>query len=113
MTHRDPDERREQQVEKSERVVPAHSRKHRCQRHDYTRALSCELDELTQRSAVIRPSPLLRSLVQQKQWRQERDDTDGIADPVMKPGLGKTAPRDHARSSISRNKAARDKPRAD
>jgi hypothetical protein len=46
MTCPNPDERQEQQVEKPERVIARHSRKHGCERRDNARALCGELDEL-------------------------------------------------------------------
>ena len=45
MTRRDPNEGREQQVEKPERVIATDSREHGCERRDNARALCGELDE--------------------------------------------------------------------
>ena len=57
--------------------------------------------------------PLFNSLVQQKQWREEHNNADCIADPKMKPGLGKTSPGNDPRSGIGGDKTACDEPRTD
>src|SRR5216683_4506411 len=113
MTRRDPDEREEQQVEQLERVIATHFGEHRCERRDNTRPLRGSLAELKCGPAINRWGPLADSLVAQKQWRKEHHDADGIADPKMKPGLGKTAPGDNARSGVGSDKTARNEPRTD
>jgi hypothetical protein len=46
MTRRDPDQRQKQQVEKPERVIPTHPRKHRRERQDDTHPLRGSFAEL-------------------------------------------------------------------
>src|ERR1700741_2376223 len=101
MTRRNPDQRQEQHVEQPERVIATHPRKHGCERRDNARALCGDLDKLKCGHAVTRWGPLFHSLVQQKQWRDEHDNADCIADPKMKLRLRKTAPWNNARSGIS------------
>src|SRR5215472_5757328 len=112
MTCRNPDQRQEQQVEKPERIATK-SRKHRCESRNNTHPLRSKLDELRYGNAMIPWAPLFNSRVEQKQGREEHNDSDGIADPKMKSGLGKTAPRDNPGSGIGGDKTARDDPRTD
>src|SRR3954447_10658688 len=107
MTNPDPDQRQKEQVEKSERGIPTHPREHRRERRDDTHPLGCSFAELKWRPALNQRGPLSDSLVYEEQWRENHDNADCIARPKMKPGLGKTVPRNYSRSSIGGDKTAR------